>query len=135
MADGSSQDADLFTHPGIRGWLSFTAERAFARALTLAVGVVARPSTGAGQRLLRPLGPVPYPIGHVHAAAFSFRPLKKGLIDLKETVGTLFHAENLLGLLHLLDDDRGVGGAGQSEFIRGACWIGPIGTWTPEPGA
>ena len=29
-------------------------------------------------------------------------------------------------MLHLLHDDRGAAGAGESEFVRGACWIGPI---------
>jgi hypothetical protein len=29
-------------------------------------------------------------------------------------------------LLHLLNDDREFEGLGQSEFMRGACWIGPI---------
>ena len=133
VANGAEQDADVFMHPGIRRWLSFTAEPAFGRALTLAVGVVARPDAKAGHRLLRPLGSPTDPVGHVHAAAFSFRPLKKGLVDLKETVGTLFHSEHLMGLLHLLHDDREIAGAGQSELIRGACWIGPIDAWTPEP--
>jgi hypothetical protein len=44
----------------------------------------------------------------------------------KTTVKTLFEAETLQGVLHLLNDDREIAGAGQSEFIRGACWIGPI---------
>jgi hypothetical protein len=29
-------------------------------------------------------------------------------------------------LLHLLADDRQFEGVGQSEFMRGACWMGPI---------
>jgi hypothetical protein len=57
---------------------------------------------------------------------FSYRPLKKGEIDLKTTVATLFEAETLQAVLHLLNDDREVVGMGQSEFVRGACWIGPI---------
>ena len=118
--------ASLFDHPGIRSWLSFTTERAFARSLTLAVGIVARPAAGAGVSQLRSLDASGTLSGHVHAAAFSFRPLKKGDLDLKETVATLFQSEQLLGVLHLLHDDRGLTGVGQSEFIRGACWFGPI---------
>ena len=34
--------ADLFAFPAIRSRLTFTTERAFARSLTLAVGIVAR---------------------------------------------------------------------------------------------
>jgi hypothetical protein len=37
----------------------------------------------------------------------------------------LFEVENLQGVLHLLNDER-ESGAGQSEFLRGACWIGSI---------
>ncbi|HYU79661.1 MAG TPA: hypothetical protein VEK56_11790, partial [Vicinamibacterales bacterium] len=68
-----------------------------------------------------------------HAAAFPFRPFKKGLVPLKETVTSLFESESVLGVLHLLNDDREALGAGESAFIRGACWIGPIGAWTSEP--
>jgi hypothetical protein len=63
----------------------------------------------------------------VHAAAFRFRPIRKGPIAIDETVAGLFEPEQLLGVLHLLRDDRGSGGAGESEFVRGACWVGPIG--------
>jgi hypothetical protein len=64
------------------------------------------------------------PMGHFHAAAFSYRPLKKGSIDLKATVTTLFETETLQGVLHLLSDHREAAGPQQSEFVRGACWIG-----------
>ena len=63
-------------------------------------------------------------MGHFHAAAFSYRPLQKGSIDLKTTVTTLFETETLQGVLHLLTDDRVAAGLQQSEFVRGACWIG-----------
>jgi len=53
---------------------------------------------------------------------------------MKTTVSTLFEAETLQGVLHLLNDDREITGAGQSEFVRGACWIGPI-TEVGERGA
>jgi hypothetical protein len=63
----------------------------------------------------------------MHAAAFSYRPMRKGQVDLHETVRRLFETESPQTLLHLLHDDRARVGAGQSEFIQGACWIGPIG--------
>ena len=65
-------------------------------------------------------------VGHLHAAAFRFRPIQKGSIDLGETVAELFEPNQLMGVLHLLHDDRGAAGAGESEFIRGACWIAPV---------
>jgi hypothetical protein len=126
VMDGPDGRASLFAHPGIREWLTFTAEPAFSCALTLTVGVVARSRVERALPLLRPLGPSGSPAGHLHAAAFSFRPLKKGHLDLPETVATLFQAEKLLGILHLLHDNREMASPGQSQFIRGACWIGPI---------
>jgi anti-anti-sigma factor len=118
-------EAGLFAFPAVRSRLTFTTERAFARSLTLAVGIVSRSQ----QPQLRPLGKSPDLFGHFHAAAFSFGPLKRGRIDLKETVVNLFETESLLGVLHLLNDTREVVGIGQSEFIRGACWAGPAGVW------
>ena len=76
--------------------------------------------------MVRPLGKEPLPAGHFHTAVFSYRPLKKGEMDLKTTVSTLFESETLQAVLHLLNDDREIAGAGQSEFVRGACWVGPI---------
>ena len=92
----------------------------------LVAGVVApaasAPSGPAAQ--LRPIGPDV--VGHLHAAAFRFHPVQKGRIDFAKTVAGLFDSDQLLGVLHLLTDDRGVSGAGESELFRGACWIGPI---------
>ena len=116
---------DLFAFPAVRSRLTFTTERAFARSLTLAVGIVSRRR----QPQLRPLGKSPDLFGHFHGAAFSFGPLKRGRIDLKETVANLFEAESLLGVLHLLNDTRDVVGIGESEFIRGACWAAPASGW------
>ncbi len=117
-----------FAHPQIREWLSFTPERAFPRSLAFVVGVAARTEHSGLSPLLRPLGGASGAAGHFHAAAFSYRPLQKGEIELQPTVSTLFDAETLQGVLHLLTDDRAISGAGQSELVRGACWIGPIAT-------
>ena len=113
-------DGDFFAHPGVRARLAFTAEPAFTRGVTLAAGVVSAMPDGE----LRPLGPGC--AGHLHAAAFPFRAIKKGRIDLGETVSALFDADPPLGVLHLLHDDRAAAGAGESEFVRGACWLGPL---------
>ena len=45
--------------------------------------------------------------------------------EAEQTVNGLFESESLMGLLHLLNDDR-PGAAGQSEFTRGVCWVTPI---------
>jgi anti-anti-sigma factor len=122
------QEDDFFAHPGVRGRLAFTAEPAFARSVALAAGVVARgPLNEDGAPPSGPLRPIGGGCtGHLHAAAFPFRAIKKGRIDLAETVSGLFETDEPLGVLHLLNDDRGPAGAGESELVRGACWISPI---------
>ncbi len=124
-AIGESEVAP-FTHPQIREWLSFTAERAHARSLALVVGVAAQRECEALSKLIRPLGKNDWPAGHFHAAAFSYRPFKKGELNLHTTVTSLFEGEALGDVLHLLGDGREISGAGESEFVRGACWVGPI---------
>jgi len=115
-----------FAYPQIREWLSFTPERAYARSLAVVVGVAVRADQPALSPLLRPLGNTAWPAGHFHAVAFSYRPLPKGRIELTPTITMLFTVETLQGVLHLLNDDRATAGAGQSEFVRGACWVAPI---------
>jgi anti-anti-sigma factor len=114
----------FFSHPEIRNWLSFTTERAYTRALALLVGVVSKGHNPMLRSLVRPLDASVS--GHFHAAPFSYRPLQHGLIDLKKTVRSLFEGETLLGLMHLIGDDRELSGAAESEFVRGACWLAPI---------
>jgi len=116
-----------FQYPEVRSWLSFSTERLFSRSLALISGVAAGSESAPLTSLLRPMGAAAFPAGHFHAAAFSYCPLKKGSIELKDTVATLFETETLQGVLHLLFDQREVAGAQQSEFVRGACWIGAAG--------
>ncbi|MEP6962662.1 MAG: anti-sigma factor antagonist, partial [Acidobacteriota bacterium] len=123
---GGSNGADLFGHPGIRKWLSFTTERAYPRALAVVAGIASRKPSGPLGAMLRPLGGTGGLSGHFHAAAFSYRPLQRGVVDLKNTVRGLFDKETLQGILHLIGDDREATGVSESEFVRGACWIGPL---------
>jgi anti-anti-sigma factor len=116
--------AHLFSHPGIRNWLSFTTERAHTRALAVVVGIASKAPDEVLRGLLRPLGQSV--LGHFHVAPFSYRPLQRGLIDLRKTVRSLFEGETLLGLMHLIADDRELQGVSESEFVRGACWVAPI---------
>jgi len=53
-------------------------------------------------------------------------------IDLKTSVRGLFEGGGLQGVLHLLKDDREFAGAGESEFLRGACWVAPIQSITAQ---
>ena len=115
-----------FQYPEVRSWLSFSTERLYSRSLVLISGVAATSASEPLAPLLRRMGSEASPQGHFHAAAFSYRPLKKGDIDLNATVSTLFETETLQGVLHLLPDDRKAAGPQQSEFVRGACWIGAV---------
>ena len=115
-----------FKYPEVRSWLSFSTERLHSRSLALVSGITASAECAPLAPMLRRLGTEEWPLGHFHAAAFSYRPLQKGSIDLKTTVTTLFETETLQGVLHLLTDHRVAAGPQQSEFVRGACWIGAM---------
>ena len=119
-------DGVPFQYPEVRDWLSFSTERLYARSLVLVAGVAVSGECKPLSPLLRRLGTKEWPTGHFHAAAFSYRPLQKGEIDLKTTVTSLFDTENLQGVLHLLSDDRADAGLQQSEFVRGTCWISKL---------
>lgn len=114
---------DYLAFPQIRANLSFTAEPAYVQSVALVGGVVTR-EAGADHPQLRPVGG--RASGHLHAAAFRFHAVKKGYLELAPTVASLFDDQRLLGVLHLLHDDRGAASAGESTFIRGACWVGPL---------
>ncbi|MEQ1352722.1 MAG: STAS domain-containing protein [Candidatus Acidiferrum sp.] len=122
-----SPESASFQYPDIRAWMSFSTERLYSRSLALITGVSSSADPGPLAALLRPLGARAGHLGHFHAAAFSYRPLQKGEIDLKSAVNALFESENLQGVLHLLSDDRPSAGSQQSEFTRGTCWISALG--------
>jgi anti-anti-sigma factor len=127
--------ADVFAFPGVREWLSFTTEPAHTRSVVLLAGVAVRGDAAKLMSWVRPIGiganSGPSVSGHLHAAAFSYRPVPKERIELKESVRTLFEGQSLEGILHLLTDDR-AGTARESEFVRGACWIAPIAKFAGE---
>lgn len=126
----TASNRSRFDHPEIRDWLFFTPERSFPHTLAVVSGIAARaPMQGdvaVLEPFLRPLSRQSSVQGHFHAAAFPFRPFKKRQLQLGDTVNTLFDAEQLQGLLHLVHDEREFTGTGDSEFIRGACWIAPL---------
>jgi len=117
---------DPFRHPEIRDWMTFTNEPAYTHGVALVAGVVSREDIGPIGPVVRPLSDDPWPQGHFHGAAFSYRPLRKGRIDLTQTVRALFEEEMLNGILNLINDTRPIVGIGQSQFVRGTCWLAPI---------
>ena len=129
-------EGDVFAFPSVRQWLSFTAEPAHSKSVVLVAGVAVRGGHEWLKSWVRPLGASknaqPSISGHLHAAAFSYRPVAKGKIGLKESVHALFEGQSPEGILHLLYDDRGEAGVRESEFVRGACWIAPIAKFAAE---
>ncbi|HEY5911325.1 MAG TPA: STAS domain-containing protein [Verrucomicrobiae bacterium] len=117
---------DMFSFPEVRDWLSFTAEPAFANSTCIIVGFAAGKSRGPDLRLLKPMVRSGELYGHFHAAALPYRPLRKGKVDLAETIRPLFEIEHVLGVLHLLNDWRDLSGTGESRLLRGACWCAPL---------
>src|SRR5205809_1140401 len=132
----AASEPNAFQFPRIRDWLSFTAEHAYTKSVVLLAGIAVRGSADVLASVIRPFPNASssgLPIaGHFHAAAFSYRPVQRGHIDLKASIKTLFEGQALEGILHLLSDDRALSGSGQSKLVRGACWIAPISNITAE---
>ena len=123
---GRADATSPLAFPGVRDWLSFTTERNNERNLALIVGVAVREPTTPVAPFVRALAAGARVHGHFHAALFPYRPVQRGDLRLDNALGGLLAAESVQTLLHLLSDDREFEGVGQSEFMRGACWLGPI---------
>jgi len=114
------------TFPGVRDWLTFTTERTDERTVILIVGVADRSPGPAAAAYLRPVGSGTGAVGHFHAAVFPYRPLPKGRLELAEAVAQQLGTESAQTVLHLLADEREFEGLGQTDLMRGACWVGPL---------
>src|SRR5437016_183817 len=119
--------------PAIRDWLSFTTERSDERSLALIVGFAEREPLPDSSAFFRPIGPGTNARGHFHAAVFPYRPLPKGNISLRETINGLLATESARTVMHLLADEREFEGVGQTDLMRGACWVGPLRILGPAP--
>jgi anti-anti-sigma factor len=117
---------DPMAFPAVRDWLSFTSERSYRDTTSVVTALIARPGSTWDSHL-RSLDRSGNLLGHAHAAVFPYRPLRKGLVPLAETVKEIFASGGgPQTVLHLLNDTREPDGSGDSEFTRGACWIAPI---------
>ena len=112
--------------PGVRDWLSFTTERTDERNVVLIVGFAEREPASDSAPFLRRVGPGSSTQGHFHAAVFPYRPLPKGNFSLKESVTNLLGTESAQTVMHVLADEREFEGVGQTDLMRGACWVGPL---------
>ena len=125
-AAGRIGDGGLFSFPEVRDRLSFRPEKRYDRHLVLAVGVVAAKDPGTLGPQLRPLGEEPGLWGHFHGAVFPFRAIPQGKVAFRPVLENLLNALAPVGLLHLLEDRRPISGAGESAFLNGALWAGPL---------
>ncbi len=116
----------FFSHPALRRRLSFTPERVHKRDLAIVAGIVAAPGNAKMAPFLRPLGADQTLLGHCHAVVLPYRPLPMGSIKLTDTIPGLFEGVSPQNVMHLLSDDRDIVGGGDSEFVRGAIWCGPL---------
>lgn len=120
-----------FAFPEVRNQLRFTAEPSWRHTLSLVAGFVTPAGATTGKTALAPLlrpvlpGEKEGVLAHIHAAAFPYHPLPKGLIELPPTLRNLMEEASALDILHLLHDWR-PGGIGESRFRRGALWSAPI---------
>jgi anti-anti-sigma factor len=112
--------------PAVREWLSFAPERTYAMTTTLIAGVAARAPKGELAAHLRPLGFMGQLYGHFHAAVFSYQPLPQRTVELRDLLRGLFENHQLRDVLHLLWDDRGETGVGESALVRGVAWVSPV---------
>jgi anti-anti-sigma factor len=115
-----------FEVPAVREWLSFAPERTHAMTTTVIAGVVARAPEGALAAYLRPLGGMRGLFGHLHAMVFSYHPVPQRTVELPVLLRGLFASHQLRDVLHLIWDDRGEAGVGESALLRGVAWVGPI---------
>lgn len=116
--------------PGVRDWLSFTTERAGDRHLALIVGMATRRVSPEAAPFLRPIAARSSTEGHFHAALFPYRPVQRGELALATTVAGVLSASPPTTVLHLMADTREFEGVGETDLMRGACWVGPIRTMT-----
>jgi hypothetical protein len=115
--------------PVVRDWLTFTSERTDERNLVLLLGLAQRTAHPDISACLRPVGPGTEAQGHFHAAVFPYRPLPKGRLELSEALTDVLAIESAQTVMHLLADEREFEGVGQTDLMRGACWVGPLGSF------
>ena len=120
--------AGFTTHvPAVRDWIGTSPEHIHERTSALVVGVVSKAANaGVLAPWLRPLGGRSECVGHFHAAVFSYRPVPLRTVQPRVVVSKYFTQQRARAVLHLLTDDRGATGAGESEFLRGICWTSPV---------
>ena len=112
--------------PAVRDWVSFTTERTSERTLALLVGVASRQPSSDAVAFLRPLQSDATMCAHVHAALFPYRPVQQGELPFGKTIAQLLAGSPPAAVLHLMADTRPFDGVGETDLVRGACWLGGL---------
>lgn len=124
-----------FELPRVRDSLTFSTERIGDRSLAVLLGFAARRAGAEARRFLRPLMPDSEIAAHVHTAVFPYRPVQRGHLAFYETLTELFSSATPERVVHLMADTRPYEGVGESELVRGACWVGALPEIAVEAGA
>jgi hypothetical protein len=65
-------------------------------------------------------------LAHDHAAVFPYRPVARGELPLGRTIADVLTSSTPNAVLHLMTDTRPFEGVGETDLVRGACWVGPL---------
>jgi len=112
--------------PGVRDWLSFTTERSSERSLALLVGIAARTVPSDAAAFLRPMKADSPVQAHIHAAVFPYRPVQRGELPFRKAITEVFASSTPSAVMHVMADTRPFEGVGETDLVRGACWVGPL---------
>ena len=96
-----------------------------ADSLVMLGGVATAKGTSSLGGWLQPWFREPDLLGCAHAAVFSYRPLRKGYLRLKETVDKIFD-QDLQGVVQLDEAGAAVDRGGRSQFRRGSLWVSSV---------
>ena len=112
--------------PDVRDWMLFTTQRSKERSQVLLVGVAGRRIPECAVSFMRPMKADAPVMAHIHGALFPYRPVQRGELPHAKTIAEIFKNSTPSTVLHLMADTRPFEGVGESDLLRGACWMGPV---------
>jgi anti-anti-sigma factor len=112
--------------PDVRDWMLFTTQWTKERSQVLLVGVAGRRIPECAASFMRPMKTDAKVMAHIHGALFPYRPVQRGELPYAKTVAEIFTHSTPSTVLHLMADTRPFEGVGESDLLRGACWMGPL---------
>jgi len=116
----------LFEFPGVREFVNFTTEPAYAKMLSVTLGFFARNPDSTLKQYLRPIASGSTNYIHAHSAVFPYQALPQQERIANKLVMQLFENNIPIDVLHLMNDSREVVGLGDSTFKHGIAWLGKL---------